>query len=68
MHKPIPSVDPFNATKNSFQEFNFLKGSKSIVMPRIQDSMKASKKFSENTENLMDSNKKRERSRDIIFL
>lgn len=44
MHKPIPSVGAFNAIKNSFQESNFLKGSKSIVRPRIQDSMKAPKK------------------------
>lgn len=70
MHKPIPSVGAFNAIKNSFQELNFLKGSKSTERPRIQDNMRAPKydEVSENTENLMDSKKERERSEDIIFL
>lgn len=70
MHKPIPSMGAFKAIKNSFQEFNFLKGSKSIERLRIQDNMRARKygEVSENTENLMDSNKVREGGRDIIFL
>lgn len=56
MHKPIPFVCAFNAIKNPFQEFNFLKGSKSIEKPRILDSMRAPK-YVEVSEILMDSNK-----------
>lgn len=56
MHEPIPFVCAFNAIKNPFQEFNFLKGSKSIEKPRILDSMRAPK-YVEVSEILMDSNK-----------